>query len=143
MKDIFNLVLSNLEMVGVFMIPFLFMRISDICFGTILSIKDVSLRFDFKKLLSGIIWGLIVTIGMATLVCGVVTLPALLEFYNIEIVNTDSLSSMVNVLSIIGIIVTSVTTYGKDAYGKLIKIFKISENTEIQKLEHGSPKDMI
>lgn len=145
MSAILALVLSNLEMVAVFMIPFLMMRFSDICFGTILSFKDITLKFDWKKLVSGIIWGLIVAIGIAALVCGAVTLPALLEFYSITIVDTEVLSSMINVLSIVGIIVTSVITYGKDAYAKMMKIFHISEANklvELSRIDENGDEDV-
>ena len=134
MSAVLALVLSNLEMVAVFMIPFLLMRFADICFGTILSFKDITLKLEWKKVVSGIVWGLIVAIGIAALVCGAVTLPAFLELYAITIVDTEVLASMVNVLSIIGIIVTSIVTYGKYAYVKMMKIFHISEANELVKL---------
>jgi hypothetical protein len=121
-------------MVGVFMIPLLLTRLADICFGTILSFKDVNLKFDVKKFFSGIAYGLIVAVGIASLVCGVVTLPALLEMYNITIVNTELISTMVNAVSVISIVVTAVLTYGKDAYNKMVKVFNITDDSQIVQL---------
>ena len=134
MEVIFGLILQNLQMVAVFMIPFFLMRVADICFGVILSFKDVTLKFEWKKLFSGVAWGLVIAIGIAALTCGAITLPALLDLYSITIVDTEVLSSMINVLSIIGIIVTSIITYGKDAYSKMVKVFNISDINEITKL---------
>ena len=127
MKEMFDLILSNLQMVGAFIIPFLFMRLADIVFGVILSIKDTQLTFDYKKLLKGLAWGIMLAIGMAAITSGAVMLPALLEMYEITLVDTEALSGMINILTIIGIIVTSIVTYGKDAYQKMIKVFNLKE----------------
>lgn len=134
MENIFDLVISNIKMVLAFMVPFLCMRFADICFGVILSFKDSNLNFDWKKLLNGVVWGVIIGIGMIMLISGIVILPELLKEYSISIIDSEALGSMVDMLSVVGIIVTSVVTYGKDAYSKFLKIFNISNTDETYKL---------
>ena len=145
MSQILSLILENIVMVFVFMIPFVFVRLSDICFGIVLSFKDINLNFDWKKLLRGLLWSIIIILGIGLLASGIVSLPELMKMYNIDFVDVDSMSQLINVFSIISIIVTSIITYGKDAYLKLVKIFKISdiENiTSVKRIDENGDEDV-
>lgn len=132
MDVILNLILSNAQMIGAFMIPFLLMRIADICFGVILAFKDNTLTFDWKKLLNGIGWGIVSAIGIISLGSGVVILPELLDIFQITIVDSEVLGTMINTASIIGVLVTSILTYGKDAYQKMLKVFNMKETDVVK-----------
>ena len=132
MQSIINTIVYNIEMIGAFMLPFILLRTADILFGVLLSIRDERQHFELKKLINGIVTGAIAALGIIFLGCGIVLLPELLDVFNITLVDTEILSSMVNVASIIGVIVASIVTYGKDAYQKMLKIFAVKEHEVVK-----------
>ena len=128
MEVILSTMLSNIYMVAVFLIPLVLTRIADICFGAILSVKDSNQKFDIKKLLFGILNSLVIVLGIFCLVSGLSALPTILDVFDITLVDPEALSSLIDVASIIGILVTTIITYGKDCYNKLLKIFNMKNS---------------
>lgn len=132
MEVILNTMLSNVYMVAVFLIPLALTRIADICFGAILSVKDGNQKFDIKKLLLGILNSLVIILGIFCLVSGLSVLPTVLDVFDITLVDPEALSSLIDVASIIGILITTIITYGKDCYDKLLKIFNTKNNDTVR-----------
>lgn len=116
---IWDSVVYNLGMVAWFMLPLILCRCADICFGAVNAWKDITKTFDWKKILDGVISSAIMVFGLALLVSGVVSLPSIMEYYNFNVVDTDVLSDMINVVIIVTLLIATTVTYGKDAFLKL------------------------
>lgn len=116
---ILDAVIYNLGMVAWFMLPLILCRMADICFGAVNAWKNIAQKFDRKKLLNSLISSGIMLIGIAFLVSGVVSLPVIMEYYKIDVVDTSVLSDMINVAIIVTLLIATTVTYGKDAFSKL------------------------
>ena len=120
MTDIMNIIVSNLIMVGVFLILFVLFRVADILFGIAIA-KKKDVNFDVNKFLWGIFYTLSATVGLACLVAGVSLIIPLINYYQIIVDDTvTSVLNSINSIAICGtIIVASVAGYGKDAFSKV------------------------
>ena len=117
-NEILITVLQGLIMGFAFLVPLALCRIADIAFGVASSFKIKDLKFDWVKLVSGIINTLILLAGLACLIAGVTMIPELMKYYNVQILDTDILSDIVDGFMIVSTITISALTYGKDAYVK-------------------------
>lgn len=120
MTDIMNIVISNLIMVGEFLIPFALFRIADILFGVAIARKN-KIKFDRKKFLWGIFYTFCAVLGLACFVTSASVIVPMIEFYGLVTDETvGTILNSINTIAVVGYIVyVSVTGYGKDAFSKL------------------------
>lgn len=130
-NNLWQIVLYNLIMGAMFLIPLAFCRFADITFGAIDAYKSSTLTFDWKKLGKSVISTLLLLIGIASLICGVVTLPEIMKYYNIEIVDTELLEQIITVIMIIMVLIGTAVSYAKDAFIKLKRLLE-GKYTEIE-----------
>lgn len=126
-KELWITVWQSLLMGFAFLVPFAFCRLADIAFGAVLATKLDNLTFDWKKFFKGIGYTLITLIGLACLIAGITMIPELLEFYQIEIIDTDALGEIINVVMIVSTTITAALTYGRDAYDKFKQLISKKE----------------
>lgn len=119
MTEILNIILSNLIMVGVFLIPFILFRVADILFGVAIARKR-KIGFDWKKFLWGIFYTLCAVIGLACFVTSVSIIVPLIEYYGL--IMDDGVTTVLNAINSVAvcgyIVYVSVMGYGKDAFSK-------------------------
>ena len=119
MTEILNIILSNLIMVGVFLIPFVLFRVADILFGVAIARKS-EISFNWKKFLWGIFYTFCAVIGLACFVTSVSLIIPLIEYYGLILdENVLGVLNSINCIAVCGYIVyVSVMGYGKDAFSK-------------------------
>ena len=130
-ENLWQTILYNLVMGVMFLMPLVFCRFADITFGAIDAYKSSTLTFDWKKIGKSVVSTLLLLVGMASLICGVVTLPEIMKYYNIEIVDTDLLEQMITIVMIVMVLIGTAITYAKDAFIKLKKLLS-GNYTEIE-----------
>lgn len=123
-QELWQTILYNMQMVIWFIFPLVMCRVADIIFGSILAAKSVDLTFDWKVLWKSVIWSATMLMGIAFLVSGIVSLPEIMLYYKVEIVDAEILKDMVTMLMIITLFIGTTVTYGKDAFVKLTQIIK-------------------
>lgn len=122
--NIWNEISKNLVMVMWFMLPLTLCRLADILFGAVNAWKSLYDKFNSTKLKNSIISSAIMLLGMLCLVSGIVSLPAIMQYYNIDIIDTNLLNDMLNIVVVVTLLITTAITYGKDAFDKLSKLLK-------------------
>ena len=128
-KELWQVILYNLIMAAYFLVPLALCRFADITFGAITAYKSSTLVFDWKKFGKSIITSLMMIVGIASLICGVVTLPAIMEYYEITIVDVEILKQIITATMVVLVLIFTTVTYGKDAYDKLVGLLKHEEDT--------------
>jgi len=123
----FKTIVDNLIMVAWFLLPLVFCRIADIIFGSVIAYKSETITFDFKVILKSIVKTLLILIGLACLVSGVVMLPELIKKYGNDMINTDVLKEFITIVTIISTLALAAVSYGKDAFLKFKSLIIKSE----------------
>jgi len=131
MKEIMNIVINTLTMVGVFLIPMVLVRFADILFGILIANKTINQIFEFKKLARGIITSLGFMIALGSLVSGFCVLPYLLTYYNIDFIDLTKFEYFSNYAIIFVIVTVTIVTYGKDAFAKFKTLLNFNQDVEI------------
>lgn len=122
MDNLINDVIFNLVMVAHFLYPMVAARLSDIIFGGLIAWRSDTIVFSWRKIAKSIAVGILMLIGLALFVTSIVSLPEILEMYNITFIDTGTLSQLVDITVVVGLLVTTAITYGRDAYEKLLKL---------------------
>lgn len=117
-KELWIVVWQSLCMGFAFLIPLALCRLADIAFGVVSSFKFEGIKFNWKKLLSGVFSTAILLAGLACLISGVTMIPELIKNYSIQIVDAEILGEIVDGVMIASTIIISALTYGKDAFAK-------------------------
>ena len=123
----FKTIVDNLIMVAWFLLPLVFCRTADIIFGSVIAYKSETIKFDFKVIIKSIVKTLLILIGLACLVSGVVMLPELIKKYGNDMINTDVLKEFITIVTIISTLALAAVSYGKDAFLKFKSIIIKSE----------------
>ena len=131
MKDLIPILTNNIIMIFSFMIILILSRLSDIFLGAVLAYKDITLTFDYKKIVKGFIYSLICGIALVLLTVAISLLPEFLTLYNITMIDNDILKEVTN-LSIIAIIITASLKRMKDCKDKFQKIANVENGEEIE-----------
>lgn len=118
----FEVIMKNIVMVAWFLFPLTLCRASDIIFGSLIAYKSIDIKFDYKVILESVMRTVLMLVGLALFVCGVVSLPEIMKSYNVTLVNPDVLSEMINIAMVVTLLVATTVTYGKDAFEKLTVI---------------------
>ena len=123
----FKTIVDNLIMVAWFLLPLVFCRTADIIFGSVIAYKSETITFDFKVIIKSIVKTLLILIGLACLVSGVVMLPELIKKYGNDMINTDVLKEFITIVTIISTLALAAVSYGKDAFLKFKSLIIKSE----------------
>lgn len=123
----FKTIVDNLIMVAWFLLPLVFCRTADIIFGSVIAYKSETITFDFKVIIKSIVKTLLILIGLACLVSGVVMLPELIKKYGNDMINTDILKEFITIVTIISTLAIAAVSYGKDAFLKFKSLIIKSE----------------
>lgn len=115
----FDVIVKNIVMVAWFLFPLTLCRASDIIFGSLIAYKSIDIEFDYKVILESVIRTVLMLVGLALFVCGVVSLPEIMKTYEVTLVNPDVLSEIINIAMVVTLLVATTVTYGKDAFEKL------------------------
>lgn len=115
--DIFNLILMNLEKVGVGVLIFLGAYIANMCLGAWKNVKIEGSDFDWKLIGQSILKFIVLGVGIGILSCVVSVLPAYATYIGITIEQEvlDTIDSLV----IIGAFITATIRYVTDAIDKI------------------------
>ena len=119
MQDLLNIILTNLQTVGLCLILLLFFRVADMLFG-IANAKKQKIVFNKKKFLWGLFYTLCFVAGLATFVTAVSMVIPVIKYC--QLVADESILKTLDVINVtvmsLSILTVSVVTYGKDAYDK-------------------------
>lgn len=129
MKELFSYILTNLVMVFSFLLPLFLIRVSDIFLGCYIA-RKININFDIHKLRDGLIFTLLLLIGIACFVTALVITPHLISYYELTNMAEEAMSNVVNTVMLVVLIIMSIVTYGKDCYEKLKVIFSKQEKVE-------------
>lgn len=121
MNEIFQLIFTNLEKVGIGACMFLCAYITNILLGIWTNVKIEGYSFDWNLIKQSIIKFIIVTIGIILLTCMVTIIPICAGYLGI-IIEESTLNEFSTVV-IIGPFMTAAINYGKDALAKFKAIF--------------------
>lgn len=117
MNDIMNLVIVNLEKVGIGVVLFLGAYIANIFLGVWANVKIEGYEFDWKLIAQSLVKFVVLGIGVGILSVVVSIIPVYLTYIGIEIgaETLETIDSMV----IIGAFATATVRYITDAVSKL------------------------
>lgn len=120
MTDIMNIIVSNLIMVGGFLIPFALMRMADIILGIAIAKKNMIL-WDKKKFLWGLFYTICFIMGTGLFTISISMIVPIIEIF--EVVTDESILTALNSISVVAvcliILTVTVTSYGKDCFEKI------------------------
>lgn len=117
MNDIMNLVIVNLEKVGIGVVLFLGAYIANIFLGAWANVKIEGYEFDWKLIAQSLVKFMVLGVGVGILSVVVSIIPIYLTYIGIEIgaETLETIDSMV----IIGAFATATVRYITDAVSKL------------------------
>ena len=139
MKDLIPVVINDLIMIFSFVLILMLARTADICLGAVLAYKDITLTFDYKKLIKGVIYSLICGVALILLTTAITLLPELFNIFNISFIDNENFKEITN-LSIVAIIATSSIKRMNDCKNKFQKIAHVN-NEEIVELQITDGRD--
>ena len=120
MTEIFQIVIENLEKVGIGALLFLGAYMSNICLGAWRSVKIEGYDFDWKLIGQSLVKFAVLGLGIGLLSIVVSILPVYMTYVGIMI--EDETMAVLDSIVIITAFVAACGRYVKDAYGKLKEI---------------------
>ena len=120
MTEIFQIVIENLEKVGIGALLFLGAYISNVCLGAWRSVKIEGYDFDWKLIGQSLMKFAVLGLGIGLLSIVVSILPVYMTYVGIVI--EDETMAVLDSIVIITAFVVACTKYVKDAYDKLKEI---------------------
>lgn len=117
MNEIINIILLNLEKVGVGVALFLGAYVANIFLGTWANVKIQGYEFDWKLILQSIVKFIVLGIGVGLLSIVVSVMPMYLTYVGIEI-GAETMETIDSIV-IIGAFVTATIKYITDAISKI------------------------
>lgn len=120
MNEIFQLILMNLEKVGIGVVIFLGAYVANMCLGAWRNVTIEGYDFDWKLIAQSIVKFVVIGVGIGLLSCVVSVLPAYATYVGIEI--DDETLQTIDSLVIIGAFLTATIRYVTDAISKVKEI---------------------
>ena len=120
MAEIFQIVIENLEKVGIGALLFLGAYMSNVCLGAWRSVKIEGYDFDWKLIGQSLAKFIVLGLGIGLLSIVVSILPVYMTYVGIVI--EDETMAVLDSIVIITAFVVACTKYVKDAYVKLKEI---------------------
>ena len=120
MTEIFQIVIENLEKVGIGALLFLGAYMSNVCLGAWRSVKIEGYDFDWKLIGQSLVKFIVLGLGIGLLSIVVSILPVYMTYVGIVI--EDETMAVLDSIVIITAFVAACAKYIKDAYGKLKEI---------------------
>ena len=120
MTEIFQIVIENLEKVGIGALLFLGAYISNVCLGAWRSVKLEGYDFDWRLIGQSFVKFAVLGLGIGLLSIVVSILPVYMTYVGIVI--EDETMAVLDSIVIITAFVVACGRYVKDAYGKLKEI---------------------
>ena len=120
MTEIFQIVIENLEKVGIGALLFLGAYISNVCLGAWRSVKIEGYDFDWKLIGQSLVKFIVLGLGIGLLSIVVSILPVYMTYVGVVI--EDETMAVLDSIVIITAFVVACTKYVKDAYDKLKEI---------------------
>ena len=120
MTEIFQVVIANLEQVGIGALLFLGAYVSNVCLGAWRSVKIEGYDFDWKLIGQSLVKFIVLGLGIGLLSIVVSILPVYMTYVGIVI--EDETMAVLDSTVIITAFVVACAKYVKDAYDKLKEI---------------------
>ena len=120
MAEIFQIVIENLEKVGIGALLFLGAYMSNVCLGAWRSVKIEGYDFDWKLIGQSLVKFAVLGLGIGLLSIVVSILPVYMTYVGIVI--EEETMAVLDSIVIITAFVVACTKYVKDAYVKLKEI---------------------
>ena len=120
MTEIFQIVIENLEKVGIGALLFLGAYISNVCLGAWRSVKIEGYDFDWKLIGQSLVKFIVLGLGIGLLSIVVSILPVYMTYVGVVI--EDETMAVLDGIVIITAFVVACGRYVKDAYVKLKEI---------------------
>ena len=120
MTEIFQIVIENLEKVGIGALLFLGAYMSNVCLGAWRSVKIEGYDFDWKLIGQSLVKFIVLGLGIGLLSIVVSILPVYMTYVGVVI--EDETMAVLDSIVIITAFVVACTKYVKDAYDKLKEI---------------------
>ena len=120
MTEIFQIVIENLEKVGIGALLFLGAYMSNVCLGAWRSVKIEGYDFDWKLISQSLVKFIVLGLGISLLSIVVSILPVYMTYVGIVI--EDETMTVLDSIVIITAFVVACGRYVKDAYVKLKEI---------------------
>ena len=120
MTEIFQIVIENLEKVGIGALLFLGAYMSNVCLGAWRSVKIEGYDFDWKLIGQSLVKFAVLGLGIGLLSIVVSILPVYMTYVGVVI--EDETMAVLDSIVIIAAFVVACAKYVKDAYGKLKEI---------------------
>lgn len=123
MNDIMNLVIMNLEKVGIGAIIFALAYVSNIFLGVWRNVRIDGMQFDWKLLAESALKFVVLGLGIAILSVTVSILPQYATYVGIEIASETM--EIIDSVVIVGAFLYATVRYVSDAIGKLKQILGV------------------
>ena len=120
MSEIFQIVIENLEKVGIGALLFLGAYVSNVCLGAWRSVKIEGYDFDWKLIGQSLVKFIVLGLGIGLLSIVVSILPVYMTYVGVVI--EDETMAVLDSIVIITAFVVACAKYAKDAYSKLKEI---------------------
>ena len=121
--EIMNLVLANLEKVGIGALLFLGAYLSNICLGAWRNVKIEGYDFDWRLIAQSLAKYLVLGIGIGLMSIVVSILPEYMTYVGIDV--SDEAMQVFDSIVIIAAFMSAAVKYVKDAYSKLKDILSV------------------
>ena len=119
--DFLNIVISNLEKVGIGLVLFVAVYASNMMLGAWKNVKIEGVDFDWKTILQSVIKFIVLGLGIALLSISISFIPVYATYVGIDI-GAETLNTIDSVV-IIGSFLTAIVKYAVDAISKIKAIF--------------------
>ena len=119
--DFLNIVISNLEKVGIGLVLFVAVYASNMMLGAWKNVKIEGIDFDWKAILQSVIKFIVLGLGIALLSISISFIPVYATYVGIDI-GAETLNTIDSVV-IIGSFLTAIVKYAVDAISKIKAIF--------------------
>lgn len=124
MNEILNLILMNLEKVGIGVVIFLGAYIANMCLGMWKNVKIEGYDFDWKLIGQSVLKFVVLGVGIGVLSCVVSVIPAYATYVGITI--EPSVLETIDALVIVGAFMAATIRYIADAINKVKVILGVS-----------------
>ena len=121
--NMMNIVLANLEKVGIGVALFMGAYVSNMCLGAWRNVKIEGYDFDWKLILQSLVKFIVLGLGISIMSIVVSILPVYMEYVGIDI--ADETMQVLDSLVIITAFVVACVKYVKEAYEKLKDILSV------------------
>lgn len=115
--DFLNIVITNLEKVGIGLVLFVAVYVSNMMLGAWKNVKIEGIDFDWKAILQSVIKFIVLGLGIALLSISISFIPVYATYVGIDI-GAETLNTIDSVV-IIGAFLTATLRYARDAISKL------------------------